>query len=192
MSTTKVVTAEVRFSYLNVLEPRQGENDKEPKYSVALLIDKDDTVTLGRFKTAVEEAKKQGLEKVWGGKLPAKIDVPIRDGDAERPDDPNYAGKYYVNAKTGVKYPPQVVKPVNGVFERITDPLDITSGDFGMATVNLFPYKASGNNGIGVALNAICLTRKGEPLAGGGTDVNVDFADALGTETKGSEENWMG
>lgn len=190
--STKVVTGKVRFSYLNVLEPRQGENDKEPKFSVALLIDKDDKATLAKFKAAFEEAKKIGLEKVWGGKLPAKIDIPLRDGDAERPDDPNYAGKYYVNAKTGVKYPPQVVKPENGVFVRITDPLEITSGDYGMATVNVFPYKASGNNGYGVALNAICLTEKGEPLAGGGTNVNEDFADALGTESTGGSEDWMG
>ena len=39
-NATKVITGEVRFSYLNVFEPK-SINDSEAKYSVSLLIPKD-------------------------------------------------------------------------------------------------------------------------------------------------------
>ena len=42
---TKVVTGEVRFSYLNVFEPK-SINGSEEKYSVSLLIPKSDTKTI--------------------------------------------------------------------------------------------------------------------------------------------------
>ena len=38
---TKVITSKVRFSYLHVFEP-QGINGSEPKYSVSLIIPKND------------------------------------------------------------------------------------------------------------------------------------------------------
>ena len=42
---TKVITGKVRFSYANVFEPRKNDDGTE-KYSVSLLIDKDDTKTI--------------------------------------------------------------------------------------------------------------------------------------------------
>ena len=41
-NATKVVTGEVRFSFLNVFEPK-SINGSDPKYSVSLLIPKTDT-----------------------------------------------------------------------------------------------------------------------------------------------------
>jgi len=39
---SKVVTGKVRFSYVNVFEPK-SVNGSTPKYSVSLIIPKDDT-----------------------------------------------------------------------------------------------------------------------------------------------------
>ena len=44
-NATKVVTGEVRFSFLNVFEPK-SINGSEEKYSVSLLIPKTDTKTM--------------------------------------------------------------------------------------------------------------------------------------------------
>jgi hypothetical protein len=43
-------------------------------------------------------------------------------------------------------------------------------------TVNLFPYSASGNNGVGVGLNNVIKLRDGEKLSGG-RSADADFAD---------------
>ena len=53
-------------------------------------------------KAAIEAAYQEGQAKLKGnGKsVPplAAIKNPLRDGDLERPDDPAYAGAYFVNA----------------------------------------------------------------------------------------------
>lgn len=64
---TKVITGKVRFSYANVFEPRKNDDGTE-KYSVSLLIDKDDTKTINSIKKAIESAKKAGVSK-FGGKI---------------------------------------------------------------------------------------------------------------------------
>ena len=51
-NATKVITGEVRFSYLNVFEPK-SINDSEAKYSVSLLIPKTDTKTIDAVNRAV-------------------------------------------------------------------------------------------------------------------------------------------
>ena len=42
MSTTKVVTGKVRFSYANVFNPTAMNEGETPKYGVSILIDKSD------------------------------------------------------------------------------------------------------------------------------------------------------
>ena len=45
---TKVKTGEVRFSYCHLFEPHAFDEIQEPKYSVMLLIDKNDKENNGR------------------------------------------------------------------------------------------------------------------------------------------------
>ena len=86
INATKVVTGIVRFSYLNVFEPK-SINGSDPKFSVALLIPKTDTKTIEAINKAIEAAKQAGLHSKFGGKMPAKMKLPLRDGDEEYPDD---------------------------------------------------------------------------------------------------------
>ena len=90
-ATTKVVTGKVRFSYANVWEPRAMEGSDRAKYSVSILIPKTDSATLARVKEAIDTALKEGIAKL-GGKIPPTWKNPLRDGDTERPDNPEYAG----------------------------------------------------------------------------------------------------
>ena len=105
--STKVVTGEVRFSYLQVFEPKAIEDGADPKYSVSLVISKDDKKTIAKFEAAIEAAKEQGKSK-WGGKTPANLKLPLRDGDKDRPDDPVYENCMFVNATS--KQRPGLVK----------------------------------------------------------------------------------
>lgn len=84
----KVITGpNTRWSYANVWEP---------KYSVSLIIPKSDTVTVAKVTAAIEAAYKEGEAKLRGNSksVPAlsAIKTPLRDGDAERPDDEAYCG----------------------------------------------------------------------------------------------------
>lgn len=170
-ASTKVVTGEVRFSYAHVFEPA-SINGGDEKYSVSILIDKSDKTTLSRIEKAVEAAKNAGVNK-FGGKIPSNLKLPLRDGDAEREDDPVYAGKYFVNANC---------KQKPGIVDRsgnpIIDTTDFYSGCYGYASITFYAFNASGNRGIAAGLNNLMKTRDGEPL-GGRSSASEDFADLI-------------
>ena len=103
---TKVVTGpNIRFSYANVFEPRSMEEGGKAKYSASLLIPKTDTKTVNDVKAAIKEAFEAGVSAKFGGKRPVDgtWKNPLRDGDAERPDDEAYKGMFFVNANSDNK-----------------------------------------------------------------------------------------
>ena len=173
-NATKVVTGIVRFSYLTVFEPK-SINGSDPKYSVALLIPKTDTKTISAINRAVEAAKQAGLSK-FGGKLPAKMKLPLRDGDEEYPDDETYAGHYFVNANCNQK-PGLVYK--NG--QPIIDSTELYSGCYGHASINFYAFNTNGNKGIACGLNHLMKVKDGEPL-GSRSRVEDDFAGLIEDE----------
>jgi hypothetical protein len=169
--STKVVTGEVRFSYVNVFEPK-SINGSDEKYSVSLLIDKRDTKTIETIERAIEAAKQAGVAK-FGGKIPPVLKLPLRDGDTERPDDENYAGKMFVNANCKTK--PGIIEK-NGM--EIIDTTEFYSGCYGKASVTFYAFNSNGNKGIACGLNNIMKTRDGEPLGGRSRAVD-DFANDI-------------
>lgn len=169
--STKVVTGEVRFSYVNVFEPK-SINGSDEKYSVSLLIDKRDTKTIEAIERAIEAAKQAGVAK-FGGKIPPVLKLPLRDGDTERPDDENYAGKVFVNANCKTK--PGLIEK-NGM--KIIDTTEFYSGCYGKASVTFYAFNSNGNKGIACGLNNIMKTRDGEPL-GGRSKATDDFANDI-------------
>lgn len=175
---TKVVTGEVRFSYLHVFEPHAIEEGQDKKYSVSLLIPKTDKKTLNAIKKAIEAAKVAGAPK-WGGKVPGNLKMPLRDGDVDRPDQEEYAGMYFVNANSTNK--PGLV---DANVQPIMDSTELYSGCYGRASVNFYAYNVSGNKGIACGLNNIQKLRDGETL-GGRSRAEDDF-DAVETEEDGS------
>jgi hypothetical protein len=105
----KVITGkDTRWSYANVWEAK-SINGGAPKFSVSLIIPKSDTVTVQKIKAAIEAAYHEGEAKLKGnGKSVPALSViknPLRDGDTERPDDPAYAGCYFVNANSTTAIP---------------------------------------------------------------------------------------
>ena len=85
---TKVVTGiNTRLSYFHGWEPVSINGGAE-KYSVSVLIPKNDTETVRAINAAIDAAIEEGIAK-FGGKKPNKaaIKLSLRDGDAERDDD---------------------------------------------------------------------------------------------------------
>lgn len=171
----KVITGpKTRWSYANVWEPK-SINGGAPKYSVSLLIPKSDTVTVEKIKKAIEAAYKEGEAKLKGnGKsCPplAAIKTPLRDGDAERPDDEAYAGCYFVNANNS---------SAPGIVDADRNPIlthsEVYSGVYGRASISFYAFNSSGNRGIACSLNNLQKIADGEPL-GGKSSAEDDFAD---------------
>ena len=167
---TKVVTGKVRFSYLHVWEPAAVEEGSQKKYSVSLIIPKSDTDTVARIKNAIQSALEAGKAK-FGGKIPATLKLPLRDGDIERADDDAYLNSWFLNANSS-KQPGIVDQNVQPILQQD----EIYSGCYGRASINFFAFNTNGNKGIACGLNNIQKLSDGE-LLGGRTTAEFDFAD---------------
>lgn len=190
---TKVITGKVRLSYVHIFEPRPDDNGDE-KYSCSILIPKDDKETLRKIKAAVEAAIEQGKTSKWGGKIPANLKKPLRDGDNERPDDPAYAGHYFLNATSKTK--PGIAKPIGKgpdgktKFQEITDSTEVYSGCYARVSINFYPFDAKGNRGVAAGLNNIVKVQDGEFL-GGRASIQDEFADEDFDDVIDDDEDWM-
>ncbi len=171
----KVITGkDTRWSYANVWEPK-SINGSTPKFSVSLIIPKTDVATVKKIKAAIEAAYRDGEAKLKGNSksVPALslIKTPLRDGDTERPDDPNYAGAYFVNANSAT---------APGIVDADCQPIltrsEVYSGVYGRASISFYAFNSNGNRGIACGLNNLQKLRDGEPL-GGRASAESDFAD---------------
>ena len=170
----KVVTGvNTRWSYVNAWEAK-SINGGTPKFSVSLIIPKSDTKTVAKIKAAIEAAYKEGEAKLKGNSrtVPAlsAIKTPLRDGDAERPDDPAYANSYFMNANSNTA--PGIV---DADCQPILDRSEVYSGVYGRASVNFYAFNSNGNKGIACGLNNLQKIRDGEPL-GGKSSAASDFS----------------
>ena len=171
---TKVITGvNTRWSYANVWDPKSIDGGK-PKFSVSLIIQKDDTATVDKIKAAIQAAYEEGQSKLKGnGKsVPplTSIKNPLRDGDIEKPDDEAYAGCYFVNANSSTA--PGVV---DADRQPIIERSEVYSGVYGRASINFYAFNVNGNKGIACGLNNLQKIRDGEPL-GGKASAESDFA----------------
>ena len=174
VNPTKVITGvNTRWSYVNAWEPK-SINGGAPKYSVSLIIPKSDTKTIEKIQAAIQAAYEEGQGKLKGnGKSVPALSVlktPLRDGDAERPDDEAYADSYFVNANSGTA-PGIVDADRNPIIDRS----EVYSGVYGRASINFYAFNSNGNKGIACGLNNLQKIRDGEPL-GGKTKAEDDFA----------------
>ena len=176
INPTKVITGvNTRWSYANVWEAK-SINGGTPKFSVSLIIPKDDTVTVNKIKAAIQSAYEEGQSKLKGnGKtVPALsiLKIPLRDGDLERPDDEAYAGCYFINANSASA--PGIV---DADRQPVIDRSEVYSGVYGRASINFYAFNSNGNKGIACGLNNLQKIKDGEPL-GGKSRAEDDFATA--------------
>ena len=175
INSTKVITGvKTRWSYANVWQAK-SINGGTPKFSVSLIIPKSDTKTVTAVKNAIQAAYEEGQSKLKGNSksVPAltAIKTPLRDGDAERPDDEAYKDCYFINANSATA--PGIVDVArNPIIEHS----EVYSGVYGRASINFYAFNSNGNRGIACGLNNLQKISDGEPL-GGKTRAEDDFAD---------------
>ena len=161
-----IIVENVRVSYVKVHTPAENPSG-ELVYSCCILIPKDDKANLARVNDAINKAKERGL-KVWGGKVPKFKYQPLRDGDAELAsgdrEGAEYKGCYFINASMKAKQG----KP--GVVDEHARPIlnqdKPYSGCYCHVDINPYPYKNSGNTGIGWGLQNIMFVEDGDRLDG--------------------------
>ena len=180
---TKVLTGEVRLSYVNLVTPRASKQGADPKYSVTLLIPKTDNATKVDIDNSIRAAYEDGVNKKWGGAHPQAKAI-VHDGDGIRQSGLPYGdeckGHWVLTAST--KNKPQVVGIDNINCELA--PQDIYSGMYARVTINFFAYDTEGSKGVGCGLGNVLKTRDGEPLSGGASAAS-DFeglGQNLGTQ----------
>lgn len=158
-AATVVMGGPARFSYAHVFQPSSMEPEGPKKYSVSLIISKKETALIAQIKAAIEAAKESGKAK-WGGKIPAGLKLPLRDGDAERPEDEAYKGCYFLNASSSQK---------PGVVDANRVPLssdeEFYSGCYGRFHVNFYAFNNK-SKGVACGLNHLQKLRDGDRLAG--------------------------
>ena len=138
-------------------------------------IPKSDTKTVTAVKNAIQAAYEEGQSKLKGNSksVPAlsAIKTPLRDGDAERPDDKAYKDSYFINANSAT---------APGIVDAARNPIiehsEVYSGVYGRASINFYAFNSNGNKGIACGLNNLQKISDGEPL-GGKTRAEDDFAD---------------
>lgn len=194
-NNTRVKTGEVRFSYCHIFEPYAFDETQEAKYSLSILIDKQDKTTITAIQNAYNAAVEQGKEK-YGKSFESKAlsKCPmirpvgsnyglLKDADAD-PDtsgDPNLAGHYIMNLKTNRA--PQVLARETG-RQKITKENGgediVYSGCYGKVTLSVYPYNNI-STGISASLNNVLKTRDGDKFSGM-KSAEDDFADDLSSD----------
>lgn len=161
-------TTEVRLSYTNLLTPRSQQNSDGTMgaltYSTAVLIPKTDVDTIKGIKAAIAEALAEGKTKKWGGKVPSNLKNPLRDGDDDRSDDPEYKGVFFVNAKgPRAGKEPVILLGKNG--QATESATVIYSGVYARVSLQFYPFDTNGNRGIACGVTSVLSSERGEPLA---------------------------
>lgn len=158
-----ITTGKVRASYVNIFQPKAPRSGGEAKYSVTLLIPKNDTATINSIYAEIEKAKQEGAQRVFGGNVPPMCKTPLYDGDGARPSG-EYFGeecKGHLVMTASAKMQPSIV----GLdMQNIINPAEVYSGCYIRANINFFAYNTNGNKGIGCGLNAVQKIEDGEPL----------------------------
>ncbi len=159
-----VTTGKVRASYVSIFQPKAPQGGGEAKYSVTLLIPKNDAATINSIYAEIEKAKQEGAQKVFGGSIPPMCKTPVHDGDGVKPTTGEPFGEEcrgHLVVTASARQQPSIV----GLdMQNIINPVDVYSGCYIRANISFFAYSSNGNKGIGCGLNAVQKIEDGEPL----------------------------
>lgn len=189
MPVKRVKTGLVRFTFVHLAEPYSYNDAPNPKYSLSILIDKEDHKTLELIKKNYQEAMQEGIEKY--GQMFANKATPLKrqpgtisgilvdcDEDERYMDNADYKGKYMMTAKA-VNAPDVCILSKGVVMKLQPEQIkeEVYSGCYGKITFNFYPYSRTGT-GIACGLSNVIKKKDGE-FMGGRVSGLTDFADEV-------------
>jgi len=167
---TQMTTGKVRFSYLNVFEPRETQSGTL-RYSATLLIPKKDKKTVSKINAAIAAAKEAYATK---GKNGNGLKSTLHDGDGDKPNGGDYPpecrGHYVLTVSS--KEQPAIVYPDK---KPLTLKRELWSGCYGRAVIQFYVFEGS-NRGITAGLLGVMKLYDGDPL-GVGVATDEDWDD---------------
>jgi hypothetical protein len=141
---TSITIGPVYLSFPHLFVAAKAKGSDKALYSVTALWDKktkEGKKITAQVDAAIEAAEEEGASKLE--KTPLKKQKrPKKDGDEERPDDPNYAGRFMLVCNNGSQ--PDVV---DKKLQPILDAEDVYPGCIAFIQVN---FRAYNNVGVGV------------------------------------------
>lgn len=165
----RTILKNVRFSYPNIFRP-----DDEGKYSMQLLIPKDNEQALTAIRTAFDQARKDDGGLTLGKNFMQAPDT-LHDGDQPNQNgnerSPECHGCYVMNVKS--KFAPKVLVGRDRLEATETD---VKPGDWGCVTLNTRAYNTGVNKGVTAYLDAVWKTKDGERLGSSGGSAEDAFA----------------
>lgn len=174
-----LITGKVRFSYVQVFEPR-AINGGDEKYSVTLLIPKSDVDTYQKIMAEINKCLQENVANTFKGVMPANPSLPLYDGDGVRqsgePFGPECKGHWVISAKTNTA--PEVV---DANCNPIISKSEFYSGCYGRASIRFYAYNQNGNKGIGCGLGNVQKLEDGQPLDGRTTALE-DFGTPIASQ----------
>ena len=185
---TKIVTRKpCKWSFVHLMEPYAFDAADTPKYSVRLLIPKDDKETLGMITSTVKNMLTDPKVTAKLGNMNLKMALGfLHDGDETDLDKyPEQEGCFIINVSN--TRPVDVRQVIAGKMVPVTDPTEIYSGCEGLVSFNLFAYNNK-KKGISCSLNNCVKTADGESLGGTSSKASDDFADVF-PEGGGADED---
>lgn len=189
MPVKRVKTGLVRFTFVHLAEPYSYNDAPNPKYSLSILIDKEDHKTLELIKKNYQEAKQEGIEKY--GQMFANKATPLKrqpgtingilvdcDEDERYMGNTDYKGKYMMTAKA-VNAPDVCIISKGTVMKLQPEQIkeEVYSGCYGKITFNFYPYSRTGT-GIACGLSNVIKKKDGD-FMGGRVSGLTDFADEV-------------
>ena len=203
MKASRVRTGLVRLTYVHLAEPRAFDESQKPKYSVGMIIKKDDKETIEQIKKNYEEALQAGIEKY--GQTFSKKATPLKrqpgtdngllvDGDEDDRYSSNadYKNSWVLTAKAATQ--PQVLAAEKGKRLLTTEEIKdvVYSGCYAKVLFNFYPYN-SAKMGIACGLDSVCKFKDGESLGGrvNALDYFSDDLDQSMTDSLGDEDDLL-
>ena len=160
-----LVLKNVIMNFPVVLQPTVNFDGGKEKYSMTVLIPKEDTEQLDKIKAAIDTVIAEN-QSIFGNKK-SGIKIPLRDGDEKAEDYKEFEGHMFFNCST-TRRPRIIDMEKNDVID--TNEM-VYSGQIINVSVNFFAYNQAGSKGIAAGLNNI-------QIVGGGTRL----FDAAGEE----------
>lgn len=159
----------VRFSFVQVWEPK-AMDDGDPKFSVQVVISKENKALIAGIEANIEKAKQLGITKGLYNKATTDnvaFRTPLRDGDQEAAEKDDGSRDYlkgcvFFNASSSADRQPAIVDRRGAPIMRRDD---FYSGCYGIADINFYPFKY-GKGGVAAGLNSIMKREDGERLDG--------------------------
>jgi len=172
---TNMISPTGTFQWVFLDKPKVDKNnpEKEPFYSITLLMDKKDPKVIEKL-DQMKSCIKDALEKRFGDKVPAKYYTPIKDGDVEtdKEGNPAYPGSWYIEAKNKEK--PGLV---DADREPILENSAVWSGCKGRLSLGFVGYDVAAKKGVTIYLNNVQLLDNSAPKMGGRKSAEEDFAE---------------